>query len=162
MTFRGRSLDVQIYCDADGQEDESRKPRFGYAVFVGGTPCLWRSSLAHIVTQSTAESEIVAVAETVKMSTWYCDVLEFIGIRVGSPQVIYSDNQAAVFMAADASAFRRTKHFDIRYLYVLQQCRDEGRFRIEYVNTALNKADVFTKRMPHAVFKRFKPWLLDG
>ena len=102
----------------------------------------------------------MTVAETVKMASWYCDVLEFIGIKVGSPQIIYSDNQAAVFMAADASAFRRTKHFDIRYLYVLQQSRELGKFRIEYVNTAFNKADVFTKRMPYATFRKFVPWLL--
>ena len=63
-------------------------------------------------------------------------------------------------MAADASAFRRAKHFDIRYLYVLQQCREEGRFSVEYVNTALNKADIFTKRMPLVMFRKFLPWLL--
>ena len=151
---------MQCYADADGQADESRRPRFGYVVMVGGTPVLWTSSLAHIVTMSTGESELVAVAETVKMLLWYCDVLQFIGIVVRRPQVVYSDNQSAVFMAADSSAFRRAKHFDVRYLFVLQHCGEGGRFSVEYVNTALNKADVLTKSMPLAVFRKFVPWYL--
>ena len=151
---------MQCYADADRQADESRRPRFGYVVMVGGTPVLWTSSLAHIVTMSTGESELVAVAETVKMLLWYCDVLQFIGIVVRRPQVVYSDNQSAVFMAADSSAFRRAKHFDVRYLFVLQHCGEGGRFSVEYVNTALNKADVLTKSMPLAVFRKFIPWYL--
>ena len=42
------------------------------------------------------------------------------------------------------------------------QSRELGRFRVEYVNTALNKADVFTKRMPYATFRKFVPWLLGS
>ena len=160
LRFRRGALEVQVYTDADGQMDVSRRPRYGYVVLVGGTPCLWTSSLAHIVTMSTGESELVAVAETVKMLLWYCDILEFVGIAVRKPQVVYSDNQSAVFMAADSSAFRRAKHFDIRYLFVLQHCGEGGRFRVEYVNTAQNRADVLTKSMPLAVFRKFIPWYL--
>ena len=131
LRFRRGALEVQVYTDADGQMDVSRRPRYGYVVLVGGTPCLWTSSLAHIVTMSTGESELVAVAETVKMLLWYCDILEFVGIAVQRPQVVYSGKQSAVFMAADSSAFRRAKHFDIRYLFVLQHCGEGGRFSVE-------------------------------
>ena len=113
LVFSRGDLEVQCYTDADGQMDVSRRPRFGYVVMVGGTPVLWTSSLAKIVTMSTGESELVAVAETVKMLLWYCDVLQFIGIVVPKPQVLYSDNQSAVFMAAVLFGGRNISTFGI-------------------------------------------------
>ena len=156
------SLNVLVHCDADGQEDEeSRKPRIGYVLMLGSSPIYWKSTLGGPVTLSTAESELIAVVETLKMLLHQCDILRFIGMELPEPLTMHSDNQAAIFMALDSAAFKRTKHFDIRHKFTLQHCVGAGKaFDIKHVRSEANRADIFTKKMAAPLFVRLRDLLV--
>ena len=158
---QGEGLGIEVHTDADGQEDGTRCPRHGSVVMLAGGPITWGSRLARIVTTSTAESELVAVAETVKVMLYLEDILQFVGVKVEEEQTIWSDNSAAVFASGSAGALRRTKHFDIRYLFILQHCRS-GKYKVQYVPTDDNVADIFTKPLGKEKHRKFAMRLVHG
>ena len=66
---------------------------------------------------------------------------------------IFSDNQACIAVAKDPVAHRRTKHFDIRYHYI-RELVSSGKVSIDYISTTDMIADVLTKPLPLAAFRR--------
>ena len=155
ITYQAKyGLELQLYCDADGQDHHTRQPRIGTIFTVAGAPIYWRSHLAPIVTASVCESELFAISEIVKTAISIVGVLKFIGFPMVGPVVIRSDNQGAIFASQDDSSVKRLKHFDIRYKFVLQFIRD-GTFKTVYCRTEYNLADVLTKPMTLEAHRRF-------
>ena len=56
-------------------------------------------------------------------------------------------------MARDPVAYRRTKHFDIRYHYI-RELVSSGKVLIDYISTTDMIADVLTKPLPLTAFQR--------
>ena len=52
-------------------------------------------------------------ASNVKELIWIYMLLRSIGIRVQRPCVVYEDNSAAIKIANNATAIKRTKHIDV-------------------------------------------------
>lgn len=155
IVFRKEAgLGVTTYCDSDGMDDISRRPRIGVIMSVGGAPLYGSSSLAATVTTSVCEGELIAITQAIKIAIPLSGVLDFLGYPKQKPWIIRSDNQGAVFASLDDSSVKRLKHIDIRYKFLLQFVRD-GTFKTVYCRTEYNLADVFTKSLPLDAHRRF-------
>ena len=72
---------------------------------------------------------------------------------------IFGDNEAALKFGEDQSANNRTKHIDLRHHY-LYDMANNGTISLNYVATARNIADIFTKALGTAPFRTLRDYLL--
>jgi len=146
---------VKGFTDADfaGCKD-TRRSRSGMVFVSCGGAVHWASKLQALVTLSTAESEYVAGAYAAREAVWIGRVaVELHLIDLPSIELV-CDNQSALHMAHNPSDTSRTKHIEIRY-HFLRQCVQSGVIQLNFVPTADNIADVFTKGLPRDKFARF-------
>ena len=83
------------------------------------------------------------------------DEFSYKGIET-KPMTIMEDNASAIALIENLEEHKRTRHIDVRYYFCREQ-QDQGRIKVQYVNTANNLADRFTKtfsRIKHADFLR--------
>ena len=86
------------YCAADhGGCKQTRRSTSGFVVMMNGGPISWASKLQKLCAQSSAESEIYAVTDSVKEALHIRLLCEEAGIRKpGIPMNIWEDNQACI------------------------------------------------------------------
>ncbi|CAI7852020.1 unnamed protein product, partial [Closterium sp. NIES-53] len=71
--------------------------------------------------------------------------------RPRSPPVLYVDNKAMIALCQEHRLEHRTKHIAMHYFLA----RERGRFRLAYVATRANTADIFTKALQPGDHQRF-------
>lgn len=67
---------------------------------------------------------------------------------------LYADNQGAIALAKNPVHHQRSKHIDIKYHFIRSEIRD-GIVALNYVSTADNVADIFTKPVSKDKLRRF-------
>ena len=80
---------------------------------------------------------------------WLRDLLDDLGFSVTQPTPLYLDSKAALDLAADPVAFKKTKHI-LRHAYELRDRVARRCFAPEYVKSADQLADILTKPLPVA------------
>jgi hypothetical protein len=138
---------MEIYCDADfNKEKRERLSRSGYIVKMAGGAVSWYSKKQSVTALSTAESEYYAMSEVVKEVLWLRMFLKELKLHdwVKNATVIKCDNQSAMMFAENGLDSENSKHIDIRYCFV-EQCVERGEIEFQYVKSAENIADLFTK-----------------
>ena len=73
-------------------------------------------------------------------------------IDIHGSTLLLGDNQPAIASVGNRSAKSRTKHIDVRLKFCGEVVRD-GLLTIQYVPSAENIADIFTKPLPTARFR---------
>ena len=81
------------------------------------------------------------------------------GVDTTLPITIKEDNQACIFLAKNFMVSKKSKHIRVRFHYVRQQQRD-GVISLEYINSADNPADLFTKVLDDALFTKHRDVLV--
>ena len=64
------------------------------------------------------------------------------------------DNQGAIALSKDNKFHSRTKHIDLHYHFI-REAVDEGKINVQYIPTAENVSDIFTKALPRPKFEVF-------
>ena len=64
------------------------------------------------------------------------------------------DNQGAIALSKDNKFHSRTKHIDLRYHFI-REAVNEGKINVQYIPTAENIADIFTRALPRPKFEFF-------
>ena len=147
---------LSMYMDADWAGDpEDRKSTAGAIVFYHGNPVGWISQKQKTVSTSTSEAEYKTMTYAFKEGMYYYNLMEKefklnttpIPTKMNSlnPVIAYGDNKGAIFMVKQRVSNNRSKHIDIDYHYAREKVQDDKTFTVEYVPTADNCADIFTK-----------------
>ena len=113
--FDPKLINVTAYSDANwGSDLETGKSNSGGLVRFNGDVISWHSKRQKSVAQSSAESEYMALAETVKEVLWYRSwIYEVFGRYICCN--IKCDNTAAIQLSQNDSIHNRSKHINIRY-----------------------------------------------
>jgi hypothetical protein len=74
------------------------------------------------------------------------------------PMPIFCDNQGAIHVSSTYIVSERTKHMDVRYLF-LKDIVAKGLVKFEYVPSSDNVADIFTKALSGEVTATFREML---
>jgi hypothetical protein len=143
-------LDLNAYSDADyANNRDDRISMGGLIVFIDKSPVLWRSFKQKSICLSAMESEFVALTETAKELIWFQRiVLECIQKGIFKTEetnpCLLADNQASIDFVKNPLENYRTKHIDIK-LFFIRDFVYKKFFKIKYIQSKRNLADVFTK-----------------
>ena len=153
---RSSQLEVTGYSDSDfvGCPDD-RKSTSGFIFMMEGGAVSWKSVKQTLTATSTMEAEYVACYEAICQAMWLKKLIFGFHIveSISKPLVIYCNNTAAVHFSQNNRSATRSKHFDIKYLFVREKVR-EFQTRIEYTATEHMLADPLTKGLPIGVYQR--------
>jgi hypothetical protein len=155
-----KNWSLHVFSDSDWAGDsETRISVTGFMVYLMNVPICWQSK-AQSVTLSSSEAEYVAISESVKEIKFVYYLLKEVGIDVDLPIIVKTDNIGAMFMAQNASSGVRTRHVDTRYHFVRENLED-GIIKIEFVKSAENDSDIFTKNVSQEIYKRHMETFLE-
>lgn len=145
---------LEGYCDADWASQQGRHSISGFSFHFGVGTVSWSSKKQNIVALSSTEAEYVAQTHAAKEGIWLRAFVKEINGGEEKPLTIMADNQSAIALAKDNKFHSRTKHIDLRYHFI-REAVDEGKIRMEYVPSAENVADIFTKALAKPKFTQF-------
>ena len=153
---------LTCFVDSSWANDvDTRRSRYGYAVYVGRSLVSWCSKLHASVALSSAEAEYTAATEAAKVMRWIRSLLVFLGCEVPKPARVFEDNSDCRTMVKSPQVSGRNKHFELRQHYVREQVA-KGFLQFKEVATAEQVADIMTKPLARPCFEKHKESLLGG
>lgn len=148
---------VAAYADANwgGNVGSDRKSIMGWVVTLNGDVVSWASKKQRTVSQSTCEAELYAEGAAINEVLWQRGLLGELGLTVESGSVVYGDNQSTITLSKNGVKSERTKHVDIKYHFITETVND-GTIRLQWIPTAQQQADIFTKPLGRVLFERLR------
>ena len=80
-------------------------------------------------------------------------LIESLELKVRKPMLVHSDNKGAVDLVNGWSVGGETKHMDCRIMF-LRELKEEGVIRVQWIPTAENPSDLFTKNLDTKTFNK--------
>ena len=133
----------------------------GYAFNCGDTDVSWRSVKQTMVATSSNHSELLAIHEVSRECMWLRSMIQHIRDSSGLSPIsnttssLYEDNVACIaqlkggYIKGD-----RTKHISPKFVHT-HELQNNGEIHIQQIRSSDNPADLFTKALPVATFKKF-------
>jgi hypothetical protein len=154
-------IPVSVWSDADWASDKAtRRSVSGYLVTIGKSPVSWGSKRQHTVAMSSCESEYMALSEAAKSGLYVIAFFQQFK-AVERPSGLNYDNQGSGYLASNTVNNDRSKHIDVRHHFIRDHVAAKT-FRLNYVPTATNLADVFTKALPREPHSRFSRLIMTA
>ena len=103
---------------------------------------------------SSCEAEYIALTDAMKEGNFLRQLLADMTGSELKVVKLYADNQGAIALSKNPVHRKRSRHINIRYHFIRQNV-DEGIVKLEYIPTAKNIADMFTKPLPKSKLTEF-------
>lgn len=143
------------YSDADWAGDlGTRRSTSGKLTLINGTAILSGSKRQSVVADSTVAAETIALCTIAKDAVWVRDFLIWLGYKLPAA-AIACDNQGTISNTNDGALRSKTKHMDLKYMFLRDLVR-RGLISISYVSTNAQIADIFTKPLKWIKFQEFR------
>jgi hypothetical protein len=133
---------------------DTRRCVSGYIVLFFGSLVSWLAKKQNLVTLSTTEAEFVALALCIQECLYIRQLAGELLQTSDQPTVVYEDNQSTIKIAENAEHHGRSKHIDVRYMFV-RDLVEANQFILKYCPTKQQIADFFTKAHPEPAFRTF-------
>ena len=161
--FYSKTLEPQLFGYANAgylSDPHKARSQTGYIFTYGNTAISWRSVKQTMVATSSNHSEILAMHEASRECVWLRFVIQHIRESCGlssiknEPTVLYEDNAACIaqvkggYIKGD-----RTKHISPKFFYT-HELQSSGEINVQQIRSNDNLADLFTKALPTATFKK--------
>ncbi|KAK3244686.1 hypothetical protein CYMTET_45714 [Cymbomonas tetramitiformis] len=145
------ALPLCIYTDVDYAGCKTtRRSTSGIAIYLCGSLLIFSSIMQRCVSLSTTEAEIIAMSEGAREVKYIINVLTDL-VDICTPVQMYCDNQGAIHLASDYVNNNRSKHIEVRNMYIRELVKSKM-VEAMYVASADNTADIFTKPLPLPAF----------
>ena len=144
------------YSDANwGSNLMKRYSTSGYIILFDNVPFMSKSIKQKCVALSTLESEFIALVECVKELVWFSNVLNSSNVlkREMRKPTQFCDNQSAIYFSKNSVENIKTKHIDIKLLFIRDWLKKE-KFELKYICSKSNIADFLTKPISKIVYKK--------
>ena len=143
--LRGRSDSDYATCK------KTRRSTTGFVVYLEDAPIQVKTKTQQIVALSVCEAELIAMVQCAQALMQARNIMESMGLQVELPMTIECDNKGAVDLVNGFNVGNGTKHIQVRYLR-MREWREDGTFKVRWVSTEENEADVCTKNTPAKIF----------
>jgi Reverse transcriptase (RNA-dependent DNA polymerase) len=154
------TLKIDCYVDADfagmwpHENPDCVKSRSGYVICLSECPAVWGSKLQGEISTSTMEAEYNALSMSMREVLPFKHLVETIAVIVGYDEketttfktTVWEDNTGALTLARlkPGKIAPRSKHYVVKMHWFRSKAVKEN-IEIETVETAEQKADIFTK-----------------
>jgi hypothetical protein len=151
---RGIGFTMRAYVDADhASETVTRKSRTGFVVFLNNSPIHTVSKKQTGVETSSFGSEFTAMKHCTEYLRGLRYKLRMMGIPVEGHAYVFGDNKSVLYNVSIPDSILKKKSQSLSYHFVREgSARDE--WRIAYINTHENPADLMTKPLPDGEKRR--------
>jgi hypothetical protein len=105
-----------------------------------------------VVSRSSAESELRALALGICEGMWIQRLLKELGMESLTPIQMHCDNQAAISIAKNPVHHDRTKHIEIDRHFITEKI-EKNIVHLTYTPTRSQIADILTKALPRTNFE---------
>ena len=159
-------MELVSYSDADfagvpSDGDKPMKSTTGTAVMVKGCGTVYSQAvLQSIVALSSSESEYIALSNTVQRTMCIKNLLLELDLIPDEASVVYEDNEVTLRKAESFTCDYKVRHIALHYHFFKEHIRHK-QCRLEYVRSADNVADIFTKGLPLSTFVTLRTLLLN-
>ena len=166
LTFGGTDdSKVELFCytDAAHLQDNSSKPRMGYAFFLNlesGTVYA-KSVKSNTVSHSSCEAEAKAIDAAAIQVIWLRGFLAELGFTQSEPTIFYTDSASAIDLGELFRVGKNSIHMTMR-LNFIHECIQNKTISLKYINTDLEVADVLTKLLPVSAHELHTQRLMKG
>jgi hypothetical protein len=146
---------LEGYSDSNWiSEADELKATSGYIFTLGGGAVSWRSCKQTILTKSTMEAELTALDTASTEAEWLRDMLMDLPlVEKPIPAILINcDNQTVITKVKNSqdNGKKSSKHIK-RRLKSVRKLRSSGVIAVDYIQTAKNLADPFTKGLSRTV-----------
>ena len=151
---RGFGFIIRAKVDADHASDTvTRRSRTGFLVYINSALVFWFSKKQNSVESSSFGSEFTAMKQCCEYIKGLVYKLRMMGIPCDGPAYIEADNQSVLANTTIPDSTLKKKSQSISYHMVREGvARDD--WRLTYVNTHDNEADLLTKQLPSGPKRR--------
>ena len=151
-----------LFSDASNKPDASDGLcQYGYCTMWKGGPVGSISKKLPHVGLSAFHNEYMALRYAATSAMWIRQILPEIGCGhyVKDPTTIFGDNTAANSLTAKDFISSGNQHIYVPYHYIKELVRNKN-IKVEYKQTKLNIADLFTKPVTSQVIEKLLPYLV--
>ena len=153
------SMDIVCYVDSDWAGcSKTRKSTSGSTAQVLGCDVIHTSRTQATVALSSGEAELYAIGQGTSEALFLKSLILEAEFAKKVNMIVYTDSTAGRSIATRFGAGKKTKHVELRYLY-MQDLVQTGVLIVRKVSTHLNPADVLTKYSPTDVLRNLTPKL---
>ncbi|CAN6202460.1 unnamed protein product [Urochloa humidicola] len=145
---------LEGYSDSNWITDaDELKATSGYVFTLGGGAVSWRSCKQTILTKSTMEAELTALDTAATEAEWLRELLMDLPVVEKSiPAILMNcDNQTVITKVKSRKDNMKSNKHIKRRLKSVRKLRSSGVIAVDYIQTAKNLADPFTKGLSRAV-----------
>ena len=144
---RGYGFHIIANVDSDHAGDSiTRRSRTGFIVYCNNAPIYWYSKKQGGIETSSFSAEFMAMKSCCEYIRGLRYKLRMMGIGVIGPSYIYGDNKSVLVNSSKPDSVLKKKSVSIAYNFVREgSAADE--WRVAYVDTKLNIADLLTKSL---------------
>ena len=157
---RGLGFVIRAYVDSDHAGNSvTRRSRTGFVVLLNKAPIYWFLKKQMGIETSSFGSEFIAMKQCCEYLRGLRIKLRSMGIPVDLPCFVFGDNKSVLSNSSVPQSVLKKKSNSIAYHFVREGCaKDE--WRIAYVNTHDNCADLLTKPLVGMKQRKFTNMLL--
>ena len=154
LHYTGYPAVLEGYSDSNWISDvDEIKATSGYVFTLGGGAVSWRSCKQTILTRSTMEAELTALDTATVEAEWLRDLLMDLPIvEKPVPAILMNcDNQTVIVKVNSSKDNMKSSRHVKRRLKSVRKLRNSGVITLDYIQTARNLADPFTKGLSRNV-----------
>ena len=147
---------VEAFSDISYASTKGYRSVQGQVYYYAGAPVMWSTSRQPFPTQSTAESELVALCEALVGGRAMTSLIAAIRDEgeEGLDKRLWGDNSAAISLATgEGQGSWRTRHLRIRAA-ILRSALQRGEWELDHLSGKELVADSFTKAVEHSTFEK--------
>ena len=159
--FNPRNLQICAMADASHNAHPDCKGHAGALIGVGGGGCsiFYQSSKIKLQGRSSSEDELYGADKVLSVLQHMTLFMTEIGYAQRAVP-LGQDNKSTIVMCEKGhSNDGKARHIKARYFYI-KHLIDRGVIRVEYLPTGSMIADIFTKALSGALFRKFRRTLL--
>jgi hypothetical protein len=136
-------LQLHAYSDSTWASDPNdRRSITGYCILLGSSPIAWKSKKQAVVSRSSTEAELRALATTTTKIVWLRWLLADFGVPCDVATPLLCDNTRAIQIANDPVKHELTKHIGVDAFFTRSHCQQKT-ISVQYVPSELQLADFF-------------------
>ena len=153
LASTNKRFTVVAYSDASFAVGATKQSISGFDIMINGSPILWGSLKQTVVVDSTCSAEYVAASICCKQILHAENMVQFLDFTCVRPYKMYTDSEACLKIANNASKLGMVRHLEIRY-HLVRCIILSGDIVLAYCITEEMLADLFTKIVSTAQDKR--------